>query len=71
MESTRAARIAIALARICALLAVLALVGAWVTQLTGESLAGMSQQHLFNDAIALALLAIIGFLDGLAHARGL
>ena len=71
MESTRAARIAIALARICALLAVLALVGAWVTQLTGESLAGMSQQHLFNDAIALALLAIIGFLDGLAHARRL
>lgn len=71
MDSTRAARIAIALGRIFAALALLALLAAWVTQLTGDSLAGMTQQHLFNDAIVLALLAIIGFLDGLAHARRL
>lgn len=35
---------------------VLALLGAWWTQLTGRSLWGMSQAHLFSDAAVLILL---------------
>lgn len=34
--------------------ALLALLGAWLTQLTGATLLGMTQQHLFSDATALA-----------------
>lgn len=30
---------------------------------------GMSQQHLFNDAIALALLGMGMFVDAFWHAR--
>lgn len=29
----------------------------------------MNQQHLFNDAIALALLGIANLLDGLLHSK--
>jgi len=69
MNRTRAARIAVYLGRVFFTLALLALLGAWVTQLTGLPLFGLSQQHLFNDATVLALLGIGGFLDGLWHAR--
>lgn len=64
-------KIAISLGRLCGLLAFLALIGAWITQLTGGPLFGMSQQHLFNDAIVLALFCIAGLLDGLLHSKGL
>ena len=64
-------KLAINLGRLCGLLAFLSLVGAWVTQLTGGTLFGMSQQHLFNDAIVLALFSIAGLLDGLLHSKGL
>lgn len=64
-------KIAIGLGRIFGLLAFLALVGACVTQLTGGTLFGMSQQHLFNDAIVLALFSIAGLLDGLLHSKHL
>lgn len=64
-------KIAINLGRFCGLLAFLALVGAWITQLTGGPLFGMSQQHLFNDAIVLSLFAIAGGLDGLLHSKNL
>lgn len=64
-------KIAIGLGRLCGLLAFLALVGAWVTQLTGGTLLGMSQQHLFNDAMVLALFSIAGLLDGLLHSKHL
>lgn len=37
---------------------VLALLGAWWTQLTGKPLWGMSQAHLFSDASVLILLGI-------------
>lgn len=62
---------AIYLGRFFGLLALCALVGAWVTQLTGGTLLGMSQQHLFNDAIVLALFCIAGLLDGLLHSKNL
>lgn len=60
---------ALYIGRIFLTLAFLALLGAWITQLTGGTLSGMSQQHLFNDAIALALLGIAGLLDALLHAK--
>ncbi len=49
----------------------LALIGAWITQLTGRPLAGMSQQHLFNDATVLSLFCIAGLIDALVHAKNL
>ena len=68
MNKTKAA---IYLGRFCGLLAVLALLGAWATQLTGGPVLGMSQQHLFNDAIVLSLFSIAGLLDGLLHSKNL
>ena len=65
------ARYAVYIGRILLTLAFLALVGAWVTQLTGVPLVGMNQQHLFSDATVLALLGIGMFLDALWHARKL
>ena len=69
MNASSAARIAVYIGRVLFTLALLALVGAWVTQLTGATLLGMSQQHLFSDATVLALLGIGMFLDALWHAR--
>jgi len=63
------ARWAVYIGRVLLTLALLALLGAWLTQLTGAPLLGMSQQHLFNDAMVLALLGIGMFLDALWHAR--
>ena len=69
MDMTRFTRGTVYFARVLLGLAFLALVGAWITQLTGEALFGMSQQHLFNDALALAVLGIAVFLDAFWHAR--
>ena len=55
------------LGRIVLFLSLLALLGAWYTQLTGSDLLGMSQTHLFNDAIVLALLGIAGLMDAQLH----
>lgn len=52
------------LARGLFFLAFLALSGAWLTELTGGSLFGLSQQHLFYDAIVLSLFGIGMYLDG-------
>lgn len=57
------------LGRLFFALAFLALLGAWLTQLTGGSLLGMSQVHLFNDAIVLSLLGIGMMIDALWHSR--
>jgi len=60
------------LGRIFFVLAILALLGAWITQLTADGkLLGMSQQHLFNDAIVLSLFGIGMFLDALWHSRNI
>ncbi len=59
------------LGRIFFILATLALLGAWLTQLTGGTLLGMSQQHLFNDAVVLSLFGIGMFLDALWHSRNI
>ena len=56
--------------RIWGWLGLLALIGAWISQLTGQPLFGMSQEHLFNDAIVLTLLCIASLVDSLVHAKG-
>lgn len=71
MDPTALARRAVFLGRGLVALAFLALLGAWLTQLTGDTLPGMSQQHLFNDSMALGVLSIAVFLDGYWHARGI
>ena len=43
------------------------LLGTWWIQLTGGSFVGLSQEHLFSDAIVLALLGIGSLLDGMIH----
>ncbi len=57
------------LGRLFLFVAFLSLLGAWWAQLTGGTVAGMSQQHLFNDAMTLALLGIGGLLDGMIHGQ--
>lgn len=69
MNTITAAQIAVYIGRVFFTLALLALIGAWITQLNDGRLFGMSQQHLFNDAMVLALLGIGSFLDAFWHAR--
>ena len=64
-------KVAIYVGRLCGVLPLLALIGAWITQLTGKPFAGMSQQHLFNDATVLSLFCIAGLVDALVHAKNL
>lgn len=71
MDQTTVARPAVYIGRGFIALGTLALLGAWITQLTGRPLLGMSQEHLFNDAIALSLLGIGFFVDAFWHARRL
>ncbi|MES2918748.1 MAG: hypothetical protein V4729_09035 [Pseudomonadota bacterium] len=71
MDNTRAARFFTGLGRVLIIVAALALFGAWITELTGSPLLGMSQQHLFNDAMTLALLGIACLLDALVHLKNL
>lgn len=69
MDSSTAAPLVVYIARILIGLAILALLGAWMTQLTGSPLLGMDQHHLFSDAIVLSVLGIAFFLDALWHSR--
>lgn len=69
MDHTSAVRRTVFLARLAVLLAILALVGAWISQLRQGVLLGMSQQHLFNDAIALGVVGIALFADAFWHER--
>lgn len=71
MDMTKATPFMVYLGRVFFALAFLALLGAWFTQLTGGTLLGMSQQHLFNDAIVLSLFGIGMFVDALWHARNI
>lgn len=66
----RGPKIAATIGRIAIMLGVLALVGAWITQLAEAGL-HLSQQHLFFDAIALTLLGIAWLVDAQLHARGI
>lgn len=44
----------------------LAVIGVWVTQ-QGREFLGLSQEHLFNDAIVLFLAAIVLALGTIIH----
>jgi hypothetical protein len=55
--------------RALVLLGILALVGAWITEIIDRPLLGMSQEHLFFDAIALTVLGIAFMADSMLHAR--
>ena len=68
-KARRRAGAAIAIGRILLTLALLALLGAWVAEGSGGAFMGLSQQHLFNDAIVLSLLGIASLLDAFWHAR--
>lgn len=69
MDSSTTTRRAVYFARVLIALALATLLGAWITQVTGTPLFGMTQQHLFNDTIALALLGIAIFIDAFWHGR--
>ena len=69
MKAMTLARLAVYIGRIFFTLALLALIGAWITQLNNDRVFGMTQQHLFYDAMVLALLGIGSFLDAFWHAR--
>jgi len=51
---------------IAGIIGVLALMGAWVATFSGSFL-GLSEQHLFNDAIALLLVSVAFGIGTLIH----
>ena len=57
--------------RVSLTLATITLLAAWVSELTGGSVAGLSQQHLFNDATVLGIVGVAGLLDALLHSKGI
>lgn len=63
------AKTAATLGRLLLILGFLSLLGAWLTQLTGQSLLGLSQTHLFSDATVLSLLAIGALVDARLHSQ--
>lgn len=71
MDMKKGTSFMVYLGRIFFVLAFLALLGAWLTQLTGGTVLGMSQQHLFNDATVLSLFGIGMFVDAIWHARNI
>lgn len=71
MDTKKATTYTVYLGRIFFGLAFLALLGAWLTQLTGGTVLGMTQQHLFNDAIVLSLFGIGMFVDAIWHSRNI
>lgn len=58
-------------ARVLGTLAFLALLSAWMAAWRGGRFLGLSEQHLFNDAIVLSLMGIAGLLDGILHRQSL
>lgn len=65
------AQTAVGFGRLALGLGFISLLGAWLTQLSGQSFLGMSQNHLFNDAIVLSLLGIGMLLDARFHNKGI
>lgn len=61
------AKTAATLGRLLLGLGFLGLLAAWLTQLTGEPLLGLSQMHLFSDATVLSLLGIGALVDAKLH----
>ena len=55
--------------RIALTLSVLSLLCACFIQLFGFSFFGMSQEHMFNDAMALGIIAVGFLLDAMIHKK--
>ena len=70
-DAGRGAAAMVIIGRVLLTLSFVALVGAWLAESTDGEIASLSQQHLFNDAIVLALLGIASMLDAFWHARKL
>lgn len=66
-----AARFFISLGRVLLLLSFLALASAWITEIRGGPVFGLTQEHLFFDAIALGVLGIGCLVDSMLHAKNL
>lgn len=62
---------AVWIGRACGVVAVLALIGTGITQVTGGTVLTMTQEHLFAEAQLFALFSIAGLLDGLVHLKGI
>ena len=65
------ARFFITLGRVLLVLSFLALASAWITEVRGGPLFGLTQQHLFYDALALGVLGIGCLVDSMLHAKNL
>jgi len=63
------AKTAATLGRFLLGLGFLSVLGAWLTQLTGQPLLGLSQTHLFSDATVLSLLGIGALVDAKLHSQ--
>jgi uncharacterized membrane protein len=70
-KNTRRAKIVFVIERVFGVLAFIALLCAWITQVTGGSIMGMNQQHFFFDSIALSLVSIGYLLNGLLYSKNL
>lgn len=65
------ARFLISTGRILLLMSFVALASAWFAEIRGGDVLGLTQQHLFFDALALAALGIGCLLDSILHAKTL
>ena len=59
----------IKLGRVLSVFSLIAFVLTWITAFTGGNVLGRSEEHLFFDAIILALLSIICLIDGYLHSK--
>lgn len=71
MNGAKYAGFFVFIGRVCLSAASLCLLGAWLTQATEGTLAGLSLQHLFSDSMALSLIGIGLLLGGLLHSKGM
>lgn len=65
----RTARFFISLGRVLLFLSFLAVASAWIAEVRGGLVFGLTQQHLFYDAIALGVLSIGCLVDSMLHAK--
>jgi len=61
----------IKLGRVFSVFSLIAFILTWITGFTGGNVLGRTEEHLFFDAIILALLSIICLIDGYLHSKNL
>lgn len=55
--------------RVLVALGFVAVFAAWISEVRGGPVFGLTQQHLFFDAIALGVLGIACLVDSMLHAK--